>query len=71
MDTGLGNFARVSEGMAELLERQEDKLKGKVFRVGEIIKVKESEFRVSNISRHTLSLRLIPDDIHQQIPKGE
>ena len=71
MDTGLGNFAEVSPTMAELLEQQEDTLKGKVFRVGEIIKVKESKFRVSNISRHTLSLRLIPDNKHQQVPKGE
>lgn len=69
MDTGLGNFSPVSQNLADLLNKAEDSLKGKLFKVGEEIKVKESNFRITNISRHTLTLRLIQDDIQQQIPR--
>jgi len=67
MDTGLGNFAQISENMAKLLE--EKTLKGHIFKVGEKKKVKECSFRINNIGRHTLTLRLLPDDKYQQIPK--
>ena len=70
MNTGKGNFAEVSSGMAALL-KEHDPLKGKLFQVGEIIKVKESTFRVTNISRCTLTLRLIPDENQQQVPKEQ
>ena len=66
-DTGTGDFARLSPQMADLMKSKT--LKGKVFETGEIVRVKESMFRITNIGRHTLTLRLIPDDNNQQIPK--
>ena len=66
-DTGMGNFARISPSMADLMRKKT--LSGKVFEVGETVQVKDSQFTVQDISKHTLMLRLIPDDKYQQIPK--
>ena len=65
MDTGLGEFAPVSNPMAALLKQKT--LKDKVFELGEVIQIKASKFKITNIGRHTLTLRLIQDDSQQQI----
>jgi len=66
-DMGMGSFAETSKKMAEFMEHCG--VGGKVFRVGEKVRVKESNFTVENIAEHTLVLRLIPDDDQQQIPR--
>lgn len=67
MDTGMGNFAQVSPNMANLLKAKT--LSGKVFEEGEIVRLKECMFTVTVIGKHDLTLRLMPDDNYQQIPK--
>jgi len=70
MDTGTGNFSEISPKLADLLKKKT--LKDSVFEVGEIVQLKKSQFKINNIGRHTLSLRLIPDDSYQQQKvKGE
>lgn len=67
MDTGRGEFAQVSPSMADLLKQKT--LKGSVFETGETVKLKDCQFKVTNIGRHTLTLRLLPDDNYQQVPR--
>lgn len=65
-DTGMGNFNPVSAQFADLMKRKT--LSGRLFEVGETVKVKESRFTVESIDKHILILRLIPDDNYQQVP---
>lgn len=65
MDTGMGELAPISPTMADLLKQKT--LKDKVFEKGEVVQLKGSWFKIDNIRRHTLMLRLIPDDSCQQI----
>ena len=67
-DTGMGNFAEVSNKFADFL--QGTKAEGRLFRVGEEVQVKQSRFSVERILEHELVLRLIPDDNYQQVPKA-
>ena len=76
MNTGMGDFAKISEIKAKTIEEalrpfiKKGELKGSgIFRTGEELSIKGCNFVVNNISRHTLSLRLLPDDNFQQIPK--
>ena len=68
-DMGSGQFAETSPTMADLMGKAG--LGGKVFRVGEELKVKQSNFTVENITATELILRLVPDDSTQQIPKQD
>lgn len=65
-DMGMGSLAETSPKMADIMKNAG--LGGKVFRVGETVCVKESNFTVEQIGQHEMVLRLIPDDKHQQIP---
>ena len=58
MDTGLGKFEMLSEGKLESLD-MDDKI-NKVFRVGELIPIKQSLFKVLKITPKKLVLRLLP-----------
>ncbi len=59
MDTGRGEFAKISEEKAdELFEKNVEGL----FRLGEIIKVKGSLFKVHNINKFGLKLRILPKE---------
>ena len=67
-DMGMGNFAETSQTMADLMKKSG--LDSRLFSVGEEIAVKGSKFTVEKIDTHELTLRLIPDDVYQQIPKA-
>ena len=76
MNSGNGSFAMLTEDRANMVENallpfiKKGKLKGSgVFRVGEKVELNGCNFEVVNISTHKLSLRLLPDDRYQQIPK--
>jgi hypothetical protein len=58
MDTGKGKFEMLSEGKLESLE-MDDRI-NKVFRVGELIPIKQSLFKVLKITPKKLILRLLP-----------
>lgn len=66
-DMGMGRFAETSQTMAELMKNSG--LDSRLFSVGEKVKIKGSIFTIEKIGTHELTLRLIPDDIRQQIPK--
>lgn len=66
-DMGTGNFEQVSPKMADLLKGKS--MSGYLFEVGETVQVKKSQFKVEEIGPQTLTLRLIPDDSFQQVPK--
>jgi hypothetical protein len=72
MDSGLGYFTEISENKAKSIEEAfanfaGNNVKGSlkkesgIFKIGEIVSVKGSLFRISNISRHKLSLTLVSD----------
>lgn len=65
MDTGRGNFARISPNIADLLKGKS--AGGKVFAIGDVVRVKDSQFTIEAIGKHTMKLRLISDDDYQQI----
>jgi len=67
MDSGTGDFAQVSPKMADLLK--EKTMSDQLFQVGETVQVKKSQFTIEEIGQQTLTLRLIPDDSFQQVPK--
>jgi len=67
MDSGTGDFAQVSPKMADLLK--EKTMSDQIFQVGETVQVKKSQFTIEEIGQQTLTLRLIPDDSFQQVPK--
>ena len=67
MDTGMDKFAEISPSMAELLKSKT--LSSRVFEVGEQLIVKDSQFKIEKIGTHTMTLRLIPDNKYQQIPR--
>ena len=58
MDTGQGKFEMLSEGKLESLD-MDDKI-NKIFRVGELIPIKQSLFKVLKITPKKLILRLLP-----------
>jgi len=59
MDTGKGNFAEISQQRYEELETYP---KSKDFRVGEIVELKGSKFKITAIeSRGRMKLKLIRD----------
>ena len=60
MDNGSGKFEMLSEGKLESLEM--DNKINKVFRVGELIRVKQSLFKVLKITPKKLILRLLPKE---------
>jgi len=65
MDTGMGKLAPISPNLADLLKG--NSAGGKVFELKEIVRVKDSRFRIESIGRHTMKLRLMQDDETQQI----
>lgn len=66
-DTGMGEFAPTSQKFADLMKSKS--LSGRLFEVGEIVKLKECMFEVESIDKQHLILRLLPDDNYQQVPK--
>ena len=57
MDTNNGNFEIIG---TEKFEQQLKKEKPQVFKVGEIIEIRGSRFRVEKIMRKKLMLKLLP-----------
>ena len=61
MDTGSGEFKKISD---EEFEKQMEKpilpRKPMVFRVGEILEIRGSRFRVEKIQRKKIILKLLP-----------
>jgi len=57
MDTGNGTFKKISN---EKFEEQMKKSEPLVFKVGEILEIRGSKFRVEKIIRKKLILRLLP-----------
>jgi len=60
MDTGLGNLTPISDKMAQLCRKKS--LKGKIFELDEVVQVKDSRFRITNIGETTLTLTILADD---------
>lgn len=58
MDTGRGNFARISPEVAQKYEGVGLRDTG-IFRVGEILTIKGSKFRVQSIGRTKMKLKLL------------
>ncbi len=65
MDTGLGEFAQVSPNVAALIKGTT--AESRIFQLDEIVRIKDSAFRIESIGTQTMKLRLIPDDNYQQI----
>jgi hypothetical protein len=68
MNNGEGMFERIDETTAKEMESflsNHDKyktLKGSgIFKIGEVLEIKGNEFVIRNITRHGLSLKLLPD----------
>ena len=55
MDTGRGEFAELSEGVAEALEKKDVN----IFRTGEVLEIKGSKFRIQNFDKNFLILELL------------
>lgn len=62
MDTGRGSFAEVSEIKASQVTTAMGLELSGVFRVGEIIEIRGSRFRVERIKTRGLRLLLLPDN---------
>lgn len=59
MDTGKGNFAKISDQRFKELEEHP---KSRAFRIGEILEIKGSKFKITSIeSRGRMRLKLIKD----------
>lgn len=58
MDTGRGNFARISPEVAQKYE-ETGLLDTGIFRVGEILTIKGSKFRIQSIGRTKMKLKLL------------
>ena len=59
MDDGQGNFIPLKD---EEAKREQDRGNaGRIFRVGEVVKIKDSTFRVKSIKPKELRLKLLPD----------
>ena len=66
MDSGNGNFERFDNDQ-KLNERMEELIKlrekvGSIFRVGEIVELKDSRFKIRSIGKREMRLRLMPRD---------
>lgn len=57
MDTGLGEFKQIS---LDELQEQIKKSNPMVFKVGEILEIRGSRFRVEKIQRKKMILKLLP-----------
>lgn len=57
MDTGSGEFKNISDVK---FKDQMKKPKPMVFKVGEILEIRSSRFRVENIQRKKIILKLLP-----------
>jgi uncharacterized Zn finger protein len=57
MDDDKGNFKPLSE--KEFIE-QSVRNKDKLFKVGEVLKIKQSEFRILRIGKKEMTLKLLP-----------
>lgn len=57
MDTGSGEFKKIS---MDELEEQMEKANPKVFKVGEILEIRSSRFRVDKVLRKKMLLKLLP-----------
>jgi len=60
MDTGEGNFRRIDAFEARKLENEDYPLG--IFKVGEIVMLKGSRFRVKSIKLKELRLKLLPKE---------
>ena len=63
MDTGTGNFARLSPQAAESMMNVEyEKLEGipSVFSKGEEVEIKNSRFKILSIGQKEMRLKLLP-----------
>ncbi len=60
MDTGLGNFAPISDIRAKQIINKNPEL-SRVFRVGETLEIRGSRFRIERIKTRSLRLLLLPD----------
>lgn len=64
MDSGNGEFMRyennqkLNDKITEI-ERLREKV-GSIFRVGEIVEIKESRFKIKSIGKREMRLRLMP-----------
>lgn len=63
MDTGLGDFARISPEVAEKFEKavigQTGLANTGIFHTGEVLVIKDSKFRVLSIGRTKMKLKLL------------
>jgi len=62
MDNGLGTMLPYKTDTERAALGKQYPNHGSVFKVGEIIKIKRSQFRVSKIIRNGLKLELLPKD---------
>ena len=74
MDTGKGRLENISYKYAEEIEEalfthmDKNSLKGSgLFKVGEEIELRGSKFVVKNITKHGLSLKLLPDGLRASV----
>ena len=59
MDTGNGNFKMLEENeYNELFERKPTRTD--IFKVGEIVTIRDSRFRINKITPKKMTLRLLP-----------
>ena len=67
MDSGEGRFEQIDDKTADALNQfflendHESLKKNGLFKIGEALEIKGSEFVVKNITRHGLSLKLVPN----------
>ena len=59
MDDRHGNFRPLSD--KEAMQEEGGPNIGRIFRVGEVVKIKDSTFRVKSIKPQELRLKLLPD----------
>ena len=57
MDTGKGMFELMAEGKAEQVPEEH---KDRIFRVGEIVEIRSSRFRIERIDKKKMTLKLLP-----------
>lgn len=60
MDTGKGDFVRVTE---EDVKNLSINYRSRIFEVGEEVKIKDSRFKVMAIGKREMRLRLLPDQV--------
>lgn len=71
MDTGKGNFDMMDEGAAERIKRLFPRVADRIFKVGEMVHIKDSFFRIKSIKPDELRLKLLSNEQSAAARKAE